>query len=337
MLRRSMLILMSLVVMPATLQARFQDSRGAKASPAAQKKSLRVFVEGDSSTLPYAIEELRKTSPEYGLELVFAAATEAYDAHLVFATGTGREWNPDPHPTFNIISFAYSSAVALTPEGKLLFTVSNSGSTIKAARTASVKGLIKNLHLHYDALTQKGSPANAGNVGSGDQRSSDAQSPSELSDQPGVYYKASDGWARLDQTSPSRAKTKGLGKAMLSWGFASISAAKVYQGAQASLQISERRPIFHVKDFAVSDQSATIVRVEKKSNSREVQIGSVSAFNARPGYREQDRRGVKVSRAADGVTVITPTSDLEPGEYLLLLDAGEYDYGYDFGVKPAKH
>src|SRR6476659_5195041 len=109
MLRRSMLILMSLVVMPATLQARFQDSRGAKASPAAQKKSLRVFVEGDSSTLPYAIEELRKTSPEYGLELVFAAATEAYDAHLVFATGTGREWNPDPHPTFNIISYAYSS------------------------------------------------------------------------------------------------------------------------------------------------------------------------------------------------------------------------------------
>src|SRR5689334_9457959 len=102
MLRRSMLIIMSLVVMPAALQARFQDSRGAQVTPAAQKKSLRIFVEGDSSTLPYAIEELRKMSREYGLELVFVNATEAYDAHLVFTTGTGREWNPDPHPTFNI-------------------------------------------------------------------------------------------------------------------------------------------------------------------------------------------------------------------------------------------
>jgi hypothetical protein len=323
MFKRSMLILMLLVMTPATLLARFQDDH------AGQKKSLRVLVEGDSSTLPHAVEELRKAGRDYGLEFVFAAATDPYDARLIFTTGAGTAWNPDPHPTFNVISYGYSSAVALTPEGKLLFTASNSGVTMNAARTASVKDMIKNLSLRYDALTQKATPSNAGNIGGG-------QSPEGLSDQPGVYYKSPSGWARLDQTSPSGAKARGLAKAMFSWGFASISAAQVYQGAQASLQLSERRPVFYVKDFAVSEQGATIVRVEKKGGSREVQVGSVSAFNARPGFRDRDRREVKVSRAAGGVSVITPAADLEPGEYLLLLDSSDLDYGYDFGVKTAK-
>jgi hypothetical protein len=321
MARRVVLVLAVIALLPVALQARFQET-----SRNQDKRSLRVLVEGDSQVMPWFVEDIKKAGGEYAMEFVFAAsATDAYDARVILAAGAGTQFNPDPHPTFHTITYGYCSAAVLTPQGKLLVTLSRSDITIAGARQAVAKELFRNLFLYYGILKPTGASAQSRN---------DDPSLAGLSDQPGVYYKAPAGWARLDTASPPRVKTNGVAKTFLTWGIAPATAAHVYSGAQASLQAAERKPGFYVRGFTVSDRTALIVRVEKKSRDREVRIGSLSAFNARTGYREQDARKVKVTSIAGDVSIITPETELEPGEYILLLDSSASDYAYDFGVKP---
>jgi hypothetical protein len=320
MARRVVLVLAVIALLPVALQARFQDKQGNQ-----DKKSLRLLIEGDTNSLPWFIEDVRKAGVGYSMEFVFAAsATEAYDARIIVMASAGRQFNPDPHPTFHTISYGYSSAAVLTPQGKLLVTLSQTGVTIAIARQAVANEVFRNLFLYYGILKPAGERA---------QSQDDDPSLAGLSRQPGVYYKAQAGWTRLDTASSSSVKTSGVAKTFLTWGIASSTTSRGYRGAQAPLQASERRPDFFVRGFNVSDQTALIVRVEKKRDDREVRIGSFSAFNAKPGYREQDARKVKVTSIAGGVSIVTPETELEPGEYILLLDSSASDYAYDFGIK----
>ncbi len=319
MARRAVLVLAVMALLPVALQARFQETPRSQ-----EKKSLRVFVEGDSNSLPWFFEDIKKASVGYAMEFVFAAsATDAYDARVIVTASAGSQFNPDPHPTFHTVSYGYSSAVVLTPQGKLIVTASRSAVTIASARQAVAKEVFRNLFMYYGILKptagaqSRNDPTFAG-----------------LSDQPGVYYKAQSGWTRLDTAASSRVKASGAAKTLFTWGIASTTTSLVYEGAQAPVQAGERKPGFYVRGFTVSEQSALIVRVEKKKNDREVRIGSLSAFDARTGYREQDARKVKVTTIASDVSIITPESELEPGEYILLLDRAASDYAYDFGVKP---
>ena len=320
MARRVVLVLAVMALLPVALQARFQDNSQTPRDQ--EKKSLRLFVEGDSKSLPWFFEDIKKVSAGYALEFAFAAsATDAYDARVIVTASAGSQFNPDPHPTFHTVSYGYSSAVVLTPQGKLILTASHSALTIAGARQAVAKEVFRNLFMYYGIL--KPAPASVGDP-----------SLAGLSDQPGVYYKAQTGWTRLDAAPSSGVRNSGTAKTLLTWGMASTTTSRVYTGAQASLQARERKPGFYVRGFAVSDQTALIVRVEKKRSDREVRIGSLSAFDARTGYRQQDARKVKVTSIASDVSIITPESELEPGEYILLLDRAESDYAYDFGVKP---
>lgn len=320
MARRVVLVLAVMALLPAALQARFQDNS------LMPRESLRVFVEGDANSLPWFIEEIRKAGVGQATDVIFArSSTDAYDVQVIVTTNAGSQFNPDPHPTFPTVSYGYSSAVVLTAQGKMIATLSNSGATMAGARQAVAKELFRNLSLYYKILK----PADAGA-----QSRDDDPALAGLSDQPGVYYKAQAGWTRLDTASSSRVKARGAAKTVFTWGMASTTTSRVYSGAQAALQARERSPGFYVRGFNVSDQTALIVRVEKKRNDREVRIGSLSAFNAKTGYRQQDARRVKVTSIAGDVSVIKPETELEPGEYILLLDSNASGYAYDFGVKP---
>jgi len=320
MARRVVLVLAVMALLPVALQARFQDNSNQ------DKKSLRVLVEGDTNSLPWFFEDIKKAGVGYAMEFAFAtSATDAYDARIIVTASSGSQFNPDPHPTFHTISYGYSSAVVLTPQGKLIVTASQTAVTIAGARQAVAKEVFRNLFMYYGILKPTAPSL---------QSRSDDPSLAGLSDQPGVYYKAQTGWTRLDTAFSSGVRNSGTAKTLLTWGMASTTTSRVYKGAQASLQAQERRPGFYVRGFNVSDQTALIVRVEKKRNDREVRIGSLSAFDAKTGYREQDARKVKVTSIAGDVSVITPETELEPGEYILLLDSNASDYAYDFGVKP---
>lgn len=324
MARQVVLVLAVIALLPVALQARFQDNNQTPRNQ--EKKSLRVLVEGDSNSLPWFIEEFRKAGAGQDTDVVFVKpAVDAYDMRVIVTTNAGRQFNPDPHPTFATVSYGYSSAIVLTPQGKMLATLSNSDATMAGARRAVAKELFRNLFLYYKILKPADASAQSRN---------DAPALAGMSDQPGVYYKAQAGWTRLDTADSSGVKASGAAKTLLTWGRASATTSRVYKGAQASLQANERRPGFYVRGFNVSDQTALIVRVEKKRKDREVRIGSLSAFDVKTGYREQDARKVKVTSIANDVSIITPESELEPGEYILLLDSSASDYAYDFGVKP---
>src|ERR1044072_6224265 len=216
MARRVVLVLAVMALLPMALQARFQDNNNQ------EKKSLRVFVEGDSNSLPWFFEDIKKAGIGYGMEFVFAAsATDAYDARIIVTTSAGSRFNPDPHPTFYTVGYGYSSAVVLTPQGKLIVTASRSEATIAGARQAVAKEVFRNLFMYYGILKPTGKSA---------QSRSDDPAIAGMSDQPGVYYKAQTGWRRLDAASTSGVKASGTAKTLLTGGIASTTTSRVSEG-----------------------------------------------------------------------------------------------------------
>jgi hypothetical protein len=339
-MKRCFFILTALALMPFSLQARFQDRAAQEDKRQPDKKTLRVFIEGKPSAIPTVIEQLRRTAHEQGLGLTFVSQlTDAPDARIIVVLGTGKTWdtslNTHPGDIRFPVPFAFSSAAVLTHEGRMLFTVAESSNTPKSANIALARALIKNLHDHYGALKKKQDAPNKGETGAQKPAAAEAtittgNATEEPPAEPGVYYKAQTGWVRLEEASAAEVKTKGMKTTMLTQGISATRIAEVYPGAQAQLRISEGKPTFYVRGFAVSDKDAVIVRLEKKSDHREVAVASVSAFNAKAGYTERDICKVKIARASSDLTVITPESELDPGEYLLSL--ATLESGYDFQI-----
>ena len=80
-----------------------------------------------------------------------------------------------------------------------------------------------------------------------------------------------------------------------------------------------------------------IVRLKMGERHREAEAASSAAFHAKVGHREGDVRNVIVERVSEDVVGITPQTVLEPGEFLLYLDASEtLQSGYDFGISSEK-
>jgi len=148
--------------------------------------------------------------------------------------------------------------------------------------------------------------------------------------EPGIYYKAPDGWLRLEQASPSAAEARGVATALLTAGVSGVRMIQAYSAAASHLQIREQRPTFYVRGVALSDQDVRIVRLEKKKDHREIVAASITPLNVKDGYRERDSNEVVVSRTSGDVVAITPRTELKPGEYLLSF--GRLELRYDFGI-----
>jgi hypothetical protein len=155
-----------------------------------------------------------------------------------------------------------------------------------------------------------------------------------LSRSPGVYYLQDDkNWIGLQKAAISQTKLSGKGLFVETGGYTSLGTDVICQGANASLRISIPRPTFYVRDVGPSTD-VLLIQLTKKRDSRTFHKSSGDAtVENKAGARKADIRKTAVTVYPEGTFSITPTIDLKPGEYLLVI--GEAD-AVDFGFDPKK-
>lgn len=112
-----------------------------------------------------------------------------------------------------------------------------------------------------------------------------------------------------------------------------------FRGAEAPIQILERRPIFYVKELPEltsiagrSERDLVMVRFDKKRDHRELQTTNCgNMFTFKAGLSKDRTPDITIKVIAEGVFMVTPNQDLQPGEYLLTFSAMGFT-GYDFGI-----
>jgi hypothetical protein len=326
MLKRSAIIFITVAAISLTVQAGSGGVRDDVQQPG--NKVLRVLVEADASILPAAIENLRKGEATSGFQISFVekSATD-YNLRIILTAEGTSIWAQGT--SMERCWVGYSSGVVLTGEGKLLFTVTRHSNTAKGALAEVSKEIIKGLAAHSYALKGQAQPVP-------EQVRATSGTPAGLSAEPGVYYKEGDRWVRLSAVS-AIVRPKGLGAALLTGGLTGVRTAHMFPGAQAAIKITERRPVFHIQGYDLAEQGISIVRLSRKGDSREVANGFVSPFALKVGYKQSDLRKVAVTRLTNDLVSATPESDLEAGEYLLVLGrTSEADGGFDFSIEGKK-
>jgi hypothetical protein len=112
-----------------------------------------------------------------------------------------------------------------------------------------------------------------------------------------------------------------------------------FRGAEAPVQMSERRPAFFVKQSQYltgipghTDRDVVLVRFNKKKDHRELQTSSGgNALTFKSGFSKDKTPEITVTRISDTIFKVTPSENLQAGEYLLTF-GGSGALGYDFGV-----
>lgn len=158
--------------------------------------------------------------------------------------------------------------------------------------------------------------------------------PEGLPEDYGFYVKTERGWERLHQNRASKTEVKRGG--FTQWtgiGVGGMHEKLDYRGPHAQLQTLQPRPVFYARMAdATHIQDLMIVRFKEKKDKR--QIEAAEMVGERTGGGETRNKAaiysVTVRRLTPEVFVVTPESDLEPGEYLI--SGSNYSEGYDFGI-----
>jgi hypothetical protein len=321
MLRKFALLFLLLAITSAAAQARIRIE--------SQQGSILIFVEGEASAARVMVEALRRSDTPLDMKLEFAGApTEPYHVRLIVSTGSENVWCADSQPPRYMWVY-FSTAVALAPDGKFLFTAAGSGNTSRQSIADSARQTIRELRNHLRGLKDNTSKPDADAGVAQKTQTQPGGPPSE----PGVYHMLDSGWLRLNESTPTDISNRGVAAALLTGGLSGIKVVQIYRDAESNLKVQERKPTFYVRGFGLADRDARILRLTKKKRHREVQVASVNAFNPKHGHREQDIREVVIERISDRLIKITTASELEPGEYLLQLSRSDFsDGGYEFSV-----
>lgn len=151
-------------------------------------------------------------------------------------------------------------------------------------------------------------------------------------DAPGMYVDQAGALVKIEHASTSGTSTRGVAKSAFVPG-ATPSVVWEFSGAQAPIRVSARpRLVYKVRsNQAVSERDLVLVRMDPKSDHREIRVGKVGAWtgNARAGFDQSKLVAITVTRNGDTLE-ITPAGDLPAGEFFLA--AGFSPVGYDFGV-----
>jgi hypothetical protein len=301
-----------------------------------QPNSLRILVEGEPSVSRLIIEAMRRINADYDVKFEFVDGPDArHDLRLIVIKGDGKVYCTGLACKDTISCSTqcyYNGIVALTPDGKLLFTLSRSGDSPREALEEVTTMAIRNIY-GQSTLFKKQSPFNAG----APQEPVKPIEPAvqEPPAEPGVYYKSGVDWIRL---APPLGRVEG--KVV---GFSQVRRTKVYDSAHSKAQVAELKPEFYVRGFPINEREIRIVRLESKQNHRETQIDNGNLRLTGSPYNASDIHTVTVTRVSNRVHKITPTSDLQSGEYGLILymsysktgeKSGAYTEGgeYDFGI-----
>jgi hypothetical protein len=112
---------------------------------------------------------------------------------------------------------------------------------------------------------------------------------------------------------------------------------------KAPVQISERKPIFVVKQSPYltnvpgqSSRDLVIVRFNKKKDHRELQTtsgGNMLTFKA--GFSKEKMPDIIVSPISETTFSVAPVEDMPPGEYFMTFGSSGA-VGFDFGIRSSK-
>ncbi len=141
----------------------------------------------------------------------------------------------------------------------------------------------------------------------------------------GVYWKDGYTFMRVESEMVSQAKVGGRAGSMFTYGMRSQHWDAYVNGPTSKNRVKERRPLFY---FYVPDGSSSsdfvLIKLEKKGNRREFQVGS---FGGVTGGKSGVKRDKEIPFKAEHVALrtyrITLDDDLKPGEYAFFMGTGQ--------------
>lgn len=149
---------------------------------------------------------------------------------------------------------------------------------------------------------------------------------------PGMYVDQQGQLVKMEHARRPEGATKGVAKSVFVPG-AMPSGVWIFPGAQAPLRVSARpRFVYRLRpEQTVNYQDLVLVRMDPKSDSREIRVANVSAWtgNARAGFDQKKLVAIDVKRKGETLE-ISPAADLDAGEYFVT--AGFSPVGFDFEV-----
>ena len=202
----------------------------------------------------------------------------------------------------------------------------------------------------FDASSHASSVSSS--MGAGDVSKADPNDPTAAHEAGIYWYQEEDGKKKMIQLEPSiskQTKTGGIFTSAMTGGLTKIKFKAALAGQNAPMQIAERRPVFYfyfeVKNaglssntyYATSPNEFVLVRLDQKTNTREVTVSQANAFGAQSGTMDKAARGMKVEKLSPGVYKVTTQEDLTEGEYAFYNGGGAGPSGgaklFDFGIK----
>ncbi len=152
----------------------------------------------------------------------------------------------------------------------------------------------------------------------------------------GVFYKSANGWQQLEVLTAAGQNIH-VNVFTLHGG-----GTQEYRGAEAPIKLSDRRPVFYIKNPLEplmaktggpnATRNAVIVILSKKKDHRELQSIKSGLSGVKSGIDKKLLPDVTVHSINDLTFTITPNQDLAPGEYLLTWKVLGTD-GYDFEIR----
>lgn len=152
----------------------------------------------------------------------------------------------------------------------------------------------------------------------------------------GAYYRGNSGWINLEAPVIFEGKAKGVAKTIFDpLPRSHLKNQTIYDGPRAGLRITNDGSSFCLYSPAAKYDApaAKIVKLEVKNGHRQVDQAMQDILSRKEGYKTSVIREVDVSTISADVLVVTPRSNLEPGEYLLSFGYGKH---YEFGVDAPK-
>lgn len=141
----------------------------------------------------------------------------------------------------------------------------------------------------------------------------------------GVYWKDGYTFIRVEGEMVSQAKVGGRAGSMFTYGMRSEHWDAYVNGPTSKNRVKDRRPLFYL--YVPDGDSAAdfvLIKLEKKGNRREFQVGS---FGGVTGGKSGVKRDKEVAFKAEHVAVrtyrLTLDDDLKPGEYGFFMGTGQ--------------
>jgi hypothetical protein len=183
--------------------------------------------------------------------------------------------------------------------------------------------------MHAQNPTGAGEPAPSGPIGVlGDGQPVPSSNPSVTADYPmdqaGVLIQNNNNWTQVANQYPARTRAAHSVAASLSYGMVPVKIVAEYAGEHAPTAVAAGRPVFCLCHFMSIPGEPVLVRLHAKKDIRELDGGRMIVYPIVGGSKMADANKTDlipadVSHPDPQVWLIRPQSQLDPGEYALML------------------